>query len=145
VALLMFNLYPNWIDYLIIHDGVWGGMRIFSPEFFVHLPWFNVSWLLEIGLALLVLRAGRWNRVTRALKIGTTLFSGIIMYRLITGGTIVDIPMIDSIVKGGLMVALLVLGIVMVGQIYQLITGNTIMPIQALKPPQLGNGSPSVK
>jgi hypothetical protein len=145
VALLMFNLYPNWIDYLVIHDGVWGGMRIFSPEFFVHLPWFNVSWLLEIGLALIVLRAGRWNRVTRALKIGTTLFSGVIMYRLITGGAIIDIPMIDSVVKGGLMVALLVLGIVTVGQVYQLITGNSLMPIQTLKPPQLGNGSPSVK
>jgi hypothetical protein len=137
LALVLFNLFPNWLSYLVIHDGVWGGIRIFAPEFTQHVPLLNISWLLEIGLAALILRSGQWTKLTRWLKIGTTLLSGVIMYRMAVGGPLLAIPLVDSIVRGALFVALFVSVIVVGTQVYQALTGHNLS-IKGIKPLSIG-------
>lgn len=135
LALILFNLFPNWVDITTPFYSVWSGHpHLLAPTFFEHLPWFNVAWLLEIGLAVLLLRAGHWTRLTRWLKFGTSLLSIVILYRMITGGPIITMPFIDSMVKGGMMIALVVVLIVSVIKLVQFSLGADLNWLSRFKP-----------
>ncbi len=135
LALILFNLFPNWVDITAPYYSAWSGQsHVLAPTFFVHLPWFNVSWLLEIGLALLLLRAGRWNRLTRWLKFGTSIFSVVILYRMITGEALLTMPFLDALVKGSLMIALTVVIIEAVVKLFQLSLRGDLAGLSRFKP-----------
>jgi len=135
LALLLFNLFPNWIDITMPYYAAWSGeAHVLAPTFFVHLPWFNVAWVLEIGLALLIVREGHWSRLTRWIKFGTSILGAVILYRMITGGALLSMSFLDAIVKGSLLIALVVVVIVAVVKLFQLSLRADLAGLGRFKP-----------
>jgi hypothetical protein len=71
IALVVFNVFPEWVGlnyWVSWNDGPsrFTQIPLLAPVFFkLYLPLLNVSWLLKIGLDIVLLRQGRWQRWTR--------------------------------------------------------------------------------
>lgn len=68
-ALVILNLYPQIIGLNFISDGEWLSIPILSKVFFRFVPWITLVGLMEIGLALYLLRKEIWVPLTRTFKI----------------------------------------------------------------------------
>jgi hypothetical protein len=60
------------------------------------LPLLNVLWILSIGLNVVLLRRGRWERLTRLADFVLTAFGGFILYRMVIGPPVVSLEAIAS-------------------------------------------------
>lgn len=69
IALVIFNFYPQVIGFTPslnqVSNGSWVFIPILSQAAFQYVPWFNIVWIAEIGLHLVLLRQSRWNKLTR--------------------------------------------------------------------------------
>ncbi len=89
VALVVFNLYPQWIGLSSFHNGQWVTVPILTAAFFQYMPWLNVAWALQIGLDSYLLSQGRWSAMARGLAIGLSIFMIGIGFRILGGPAIV--------------------------------------------------------
>lgn len=79
IVLLIFNLFPDVIPLL-------------SPDFFTtYLPLLNVAWILSIVLNIVLLRQGRWQRITRLADSALKFYQAFIFYQIVTGPPILTI------------------------------------------------------
>ncbi len=132
IALIVFNFFPGWIGigFAGSVDGSstgWHMIPILSPAFFTeYLPLINVAWVLTIGLNVLLLRQGRWQRLTRLADFLLTIFGAFILLRMVSGPSPIlsmsDIALeslgevFDFILSGLLKVGLIVGLIVTIGE-----------------------------
>ena len=91
---------PDWI-------GTEGG-GLFTAGYLVHTPWLIASWLFEIAVKSAVVGNGRWTRTTRLLEVAQQSFDIYVLYRIVIGVVLISIPILDSLVKGALAIALVV-------------------------------------
>jgi hypothetical protein len=127
VALItVLNFFPNLIAFGFITDDEWGRWPVLAPEFQrLHLPWLTAVWLAEVGLNLLVLRAGRWRPALRWAEIAINAAGLVVLYRVLADGPIL-LPAIFSVfIRLGLVVALVIGTIEVVGQVYRAATRGT--------------------
>jgi hypothetical protein len=102
IALLIFNLFPQWVGFnfrAAINDAParWVSIPMLSAAFFeLYLPLLNVSWLLKIGLNVVLLRQGQWQRWTRIVDFCLALFSVYILWRMVFGPSLLTMEGIRS-------------------------------------------------
>lgn len=102
IALVVFNIFAEWvgINYWASING--GPSRftqipLLAPVFFTtFLPLLNASWILRIGLDLVLLRQGRWQRWTRVADLILAVFGVYIAYRFAFGPDILTFEGIRS-------------------------------------------------
>jgi hypothetical protein len=76
-------------------DGQWNFIPALSDAFFRMLPWINISWILGIGLQVMLLRQGKWTPLTRWFDIGLRIISIVIAYLLLRGPSLVALTSAD--------------------------------------------------
>jgi hypothetical protein len=97
IALVLFNVFPEWIgvNFRGSIDGapaVWHSTPMLSAAFFtLYLPLLNVQWIARIALNVVLLRMGRWQRLTRLADLILTVFGGYILYRMIFGPSLLTL------------------------------------------------------
>lgn len=91
LGLAVLNLYPQVIGIGAFKEGEWMFIPALSPAFFSYLPWINLLGILQILLALYLLRRGLWNTVTRlaslAIEVGGIVLAGF----MLAGASLVSI------------------------------------------------------
>ena len=55
------------------------------------MPWFNVLWLLQIVLSILLVRKGHWQTSTYLFQAGIKILNIIILVMMVMGGPIVNL------------------------------------------------------
>lgn len=103
IALIVFNFLPEWIigvGFVGTIEGSpvgWHTIPLLSPAFSTtYLPSLNVLWILSIGLNVVLLRRGRWERLTRLADCVLTAWGGFILYRMVVGPSVVSLQAITS-------------------------------------------------
>ena len=131
IALIVFNFFPGWIGIGFVGSvngspTGWHTIALLSPAFFTtYLPLLNVLWILSIGLNVLLLRQGRWQRLTRLADFVLTVCGVFALYRMVSGPPILNMQavtpeslreVLDSILPALLKVGLIVGFIVTIGE-----------------------------
>ncbi|MFH1845825.1 MAG: hypothetical protein ABIF77_21790 [bacterium] len=91
VALVVFNLLP---DKVCIHFDFGAGnytVPMLGPAFASQLPWLNAYLLLGLGLGILTIRHGRWERGLRLADFLIHLLLVFFFYQLATGAMVVEL------------------------------------------------------
>jgi hypothetical protein len=91
IALLVFNMFPEWVGvnyWESFNNGPsqFHQIPMLAPVFFtLYLPLLNVSWILKIGLNIVLLRQERWQRWTRVADFFLAAFGVYIVARMAFG------------------------------------------------------------
>ncbi|MCD6344419.1 MAG: hypothetical protein J7M17_02270 [Anaerolineae bacterium] len=91
LALVLLNLFPEklGIAYIQGQDAGWHIVPLLSAEALIaYLPLWNISWILMLGLNVLLLRQDRWRLGTRIFDLALTVFNAYVIYQMITGPTL---------------------------------------------------------
>ncbi|MBX3047301.1 MAG: hypothetical protein KF698_09920 [Anaerolineales bacterium] len=123
-ALLVFNFAPHWIGIISWDDG---GARVFpvlAESFLAYVPWLTALWLGELALKALVYRARRWSRVLRLGEFVLQIASIFVLYTIIQNAEIVNIAVVDNLVKFGLSVAVAIMVLEAAKQLFVLLRGE---------------------
>lgn len=100
IALIVFNLFPQWIglNFVASVDDAarrWYSIPLLATTFFTaYLPLLNLVWILNIGMNLVLLRQGRWQLFTRLFDFALAIFGVVICYRMLTGPAILSMDAI---------------------------------------------------
>jgi hypothetical protein len=91
LVLVIFNFFPEWVGGSFIgsvNGGpvTWHSWPLLAPVFFErYLPLLNVLWIGNLGLSIVVLRQGRWQRGTRIVELVLTGLGAYTLYNLAFG------------------------------------------------------------
>ena len=102
IALVVFNLFPEWVGvnyWASFNDGPtqFTQIPLLAPIFFsLYLPLLNAQWLLKIGLNIVLLRQGRWQRWTRVADFFLAAFAVYIAARLAFGPDLLTLEAIRN-------------------------------------------------
>ena len=91
LSLVLLNLFPEklGIAYNQGQAAGWHIVPLLSAEALIaYLPLWNITWILTLGLNVLLLRQGRWRLGTRIFDLALTVFSVYVLYQMITGPTL---------------------------------------------------------
>lgn len=90
--LILFNLYPEVIRFGFFGENDWVFIPIMLSEaFFSYLPWLNVLFLLEIAMAVYLIRAGAWTVASRAASILINLAGIALAVVMLRGPALIDL------------------------------------------------------
>ena len=101
-ALLVFNLFPDWIS---LHfpatagggPAEWHSVPLLSAAFFTRwLPLWNVNFLLSVLLHLTVLRLGRWHRSTRVAELLLAVYGAVLLGAMLAGPPLIDVQNVEA-------------------------------------------------
>lgn len=90
LVLVVVNFYPERIGSMLTVGEQSGWVPLLGPTFDRHLWLLNLALGLDLILNLVVWRQGRWQLKTRWLDFATTLIWVLLLYRLVTGPSIVE-------------------------------------------------------
>jgi hypothetical protein len=66
LALIVFNLYPQWIGVAFNNAGQWTFHPVLAPVFFSKfLPWFNILWVCQLVYHFVAANTGRQTQMLR--------------------------------------------------------------------------------
>ena len=137
-AIVIFNFYPQLLRATPSLNGLETGdvsfYPILSAVFERYLPWLNVIWVLEIGLALALFRSRRWTKGARGLAILIKALGIAVATAMLVGPVLLDfsawpvpqeaietlVSLLNSIVKLGLVVAIIATAVDLVKHVYRL-------------------------
>ena len=122
LLLVAINFFPNWLGLIDFAGEEWGIKVLWAEGFYMHIPWLTALWIGEIALKMYVLRYGRWLKMTRGIELALQIFSIFVLYRIMEGPPIIFPEAIDSFVKWGLLVIIVITVIDSVGKLYRLVT-----------------------
>lgn len=123
VALLVFNFYPNLLVIAYTRDGAWITTPLFTEAFFRYVPFMSIIWIAEIIKNILLLRQRVFSPGLRWYAIGVSIASLVLIGMIISGPAIINVQsfnirdvqtmqtlstLMDSIVRGALVIALVV-------------------------------------
>lgn len=97
IALIVFNFFPEWIGigFRGSIDGApksWYTMPLLAPVFFTaYLPWLNALWVANIGLSIVLLRQGRWQRLTRLIDFVLAILGVFVVYQMAFGPSLLAV------------------------------------------------------
>jgi hypothetical protein len=148
LALLVFNLYPQVLGIGFFTDGKWAFIPALSEAFFRILPWLNVTWILNIGLYVFLLRQGCWTSLTHWFEIALKIVGIVIAYMLLKGPSILAFTtadltkvsieasaattlmnLLNQMVTIALVIAVIVGGIEVIKDVYKLLFKSTPRPL----------------
>jgi hypothetical protein len=92
LAAILFNFFAHKVGPygIITESGPWFA-PLLAPSFGGYLPWWNLYWLLSLGLNFILLARSRWSRLTRWLEIGLMTFSGVLVYWMLKGPPVIGL------------------------------------------------------
>lgn len=102
IALVIFNMFPEWVGvnyWVSFNEGPtqFTQIPLLAPVFFtLYLPLLNASWILRIGLDIVLLRQGRWQRWTRVADFFLAAFGVYVAYRFAFGPDILTMEGIQN-------------------------------------------------
>lgn len=91
IAMILFNLYPQYLGFNFLKDGTWTSIPMLTDAFFRWMPYINVLWALQIALNVLLLHRGRWQPSTKWFSIALDAAGIVIGILLLTGPAIVGL------------------------------------------------------
>ncbi|MCP4424451.1 MAG: hypothetical protein GY803_08175 [Chloroflexi bacterium] len=133
LVIILFNVFPHWIGIITFTGDETEVFRLLAPEFSVHIPWLTVVWTAVVLLKLIVLGQGHWNRRTRWLEFVLDLFGLYVGYRIVTGGPIVTIDALTTLVRISIWIGLIVGGFEALGKLFKLAWGRPFTPAESIK------------
>jgi len=145
LALILFNFFPQWIGGSFVGsiDGgpvTWHSWPLLAPIFFErYLPLLNVLWIGNIGLSIVVLRQGRWQRGTRIVDLVLTGLSAFVLYQMAFGPALLSMDAVQPadlrelletvfppLLKVGLVIGFLATIGELIGQFVRLVWGRPV-------------------
>jgi len=102
IALVVFNLFPEWVGVSFVGsiDDAPRALHtislLSSVVFETYLPWINISWIASIGLSIVLLRQGRWQRATRVVDFGLSILGAFILSQMVVGPPLLTMEAIQS-------------------------------------------------
>jgi hypothetical protein len=69
LAILVFNLYPEWVGFSNQAGGEWVHVSLLQPAFLQFLPYLTLVWALDIGLNVWLIISGRWSTFQRWMQV----------------------------------------------------------------------------
>lgn len=128
ILIILFNFFPQWIGMVdtIAPGGVF--IPLLSPEFTVFIPWLSAYWTLGIGLKLYLLWQGRWQRPSRWMEFGLSIFGLYIAYHIATGDAITTMSLLDIFIRFGLWIGIIAGSVQAVVQLSRLLRGKSQEP-----------------
>lgn len=69
LAIVLVNLYPQWIAISFPRDGGWIHASVLSQAFFQYVPWMSMLWALKASLHIFLLSQGRWSPLSRWMSV----------------------------------------------------------------------------
>jgi hypothetical protein len=90
-AILLFNVYSQWIGITIYQDGRWLHAPVLTEAFLLYLPWINLLLVVGVVLQSLLLRHRSWTPGLRWLAIGINAANIILTGWILTGPSFVGI------------------------------------------------------
>ncbi|MBT3389398.1 MAG: hypothetical protein HN413_03225 [Chloroflexi bacterium] len=92
LVMILFNFFPHKVGVygFMSGEGSWF-LPLLTPAFGTYLLWWNLYWILTLGLNFVLLAAARWTRFSRWLELGLMIFSGIIVYAMLTGAPVLGL------------------------------------------------------
>lgn len=91
LALVLFNLAPQWIKFAYLVDGSWSFVPLLSETFYRYLPWLNVLWIAGIVFSAGMLIRRRWELWSRWTSIALSAASVALMAVMVFGPGLVEI------------------------------------------------------
>jgi hypothetical protein len=89
---ILFNFFPHKVgSFGIISDSGSWFTPLLAPTFGIYLPWWNLYWLLALGLSFVLLARGRWSNLLRWVELGMMVFSGILVYWMVIGPPVIGL------------------------------------------------------
>jgi hypothetical protein len=89
---ILFNFFPHKVGpYGIISDSGSWFIPLLAPTFGVYLFWWNLYWLLALGLSFVLLARGRWSTLLRWVELGLMIFSGTLVYWMLKGPPVIGL------------------------------------------------------
>jgi hypothetical protein len=92
IALLVFNLYPQWVGVGFTDGGKVVFTPILTEAFFRLLPVLNVVWILDLVKEAILIRESKWTGFTRWMDIGLHVAGIGIAAAMIVTGPIAVLP-----------------------------------------------------
>jgi len=100
LALVIFNLYPQWIGIYGINDQGIYYVGILSEAFVRYLPWLTVLWVMDIIFKIWLIGAAKWTKSLHWTKICLTVLSIFMLAWILSGPAIIAISP-DAINQAG--------------------------------------------
>jgi hypothetical protein len=103
VGLIVLNLFPQWVGVAYVGPGGgaqtgWTQLPLLTEAFVrTYLPMIDVLWLARIGLNLVLLRQGRWERWTRAIDLVMSAFAIYILSRMLFGPAFLSVAAVEPV------------------------------------------------
>jgi len=88
---ILFNFFSHRVGAFGLHNGQPWFLPLLSATFGTYLPWWNLYWMLTIGLNFALLAQRHWTPLTRWAEIGLLIFSGIIVLYMLLGPPILGL------------------------------------------------------
>ncbi|HAV75813.1 MAG TPA: hypothetical protein DCX53_00505 [Anaerolineae bacterium] len=90
--LILFNIYPEVVGFGFFDENNWVFIpTVLSNAFFNYLPWINILFLIEIGLAVYLIRAGVWSVATRVANLIVNLAGIALAVAMLRGPALVEL------------------------------------------------------
>ncbi len=121
-AILIFNVYPEWVSAISVTDGQVTVIPLLSEEFMAFVPWLAVLWSLTIALSAYVLAQGNWRPLTRWLQIGLNLLGLALLGWMLVDGPLLAWTALEPVARLVVAVVFAVTAIGTVVQIYRQVT-----------------------
>jgi hypothetical protein len=128
LLIVLFNFFPQWIGMVVSIAPGNVFIPLLSPEFAVFIPWLSAYWILGILLKLYLLWQGRWQRPSRWVEFGLSLFGLYITYRIATGDAITTMAWLDIFIRFGLWIGIIAGSVEAVVQLSRLLRGKPQEP-----------------
>lgn len=91
LALVLFNLYPDYIGiYSFTEKGI-AYVPILSQAFFSYMPWLNMLWGAQIALDVWLIQQSRWQIGSRLLFMAIKAGSAAVAYGMLMGPSIISL------------------------------------------------------
>ena len=91
LALLIFNLYPQWVGILFGDEQGVVHISLLSEAFFRYLPWLNLLWVLDIAFTIWLVAHSRWSDAHRWGRMMLTLLWMLLLAWMVSGPALLAI------------------------------------------------------
>ena len=101
LALVIFNLYPQWVGLSSFSTGEWVHAPVLTAAFFQYLPWLSLLWAAEAGMNMRLVARGKWSQSLRWLSVVIAVLTVVILAWMLAGPEIVTFSAADLARLGG--------------------------------------------
>ena len=91
LVMILLNFFPHKIGIFGIFNGNPWFAPVLAPSLSVYLPWWNLYWLLTLGLCFVLLRNEQWTTLTSWADLGLMVFSGLIVLWMLLGPPVLGV------------------------------------------------------